>query len=271
MSDAFSTAWLTVESVRYQTRDTFDIVLRPPGGFRFEPGQFNMLYALGAGEVPISIAGDPARPSELFHTIRAVGRVTRKLGELEPGQALGVRGPYGRAWPIHEARGRDLVLVAGGIGLAPLRPVLLAALGERAAFGRIVLCYGARTPGDLLYGDELAGWRALGIEVAVIVDRGDPGWTGETGVVTKPLARLGLDPARSLALLCGPEIMMRFAGRELERQGLPREQIWVSLERSMKCGTGLCGHCQLGPLLLCRDGAPVRYDRALAPMLVREL
>lgn len=273
MSDALLPELLTVESVRRQTADTFDVVLdaRARGGFRFQPGQFNMLYAFGAGEVPISIAGDPQEPGRLLHTIRAVGRVTRKLAELAPGQAVGVRGPYGQAWPLGEARGGDLIVVAGGIGLAPLRPVVLAALAARAAFGRLILCYGARTPADLLYQDDLPAWEALGVEVSVIVDRGDPGWQGETGVVTKLLGRLRIEPERVSAMLCGPEVMMRFAARELERLGLARSRLWVSLERSMKCGTGLCGHCQLGPLLLCRDGAPVRYDRALGPMLVRSL
>jgi NAD(P)H-flavin reductase len=256
------------------TADTFTLGLDAPDGaeFRFAPGQFNMLYAFGAGEVPISISGNPAKPSDLVHTIRAVGPATRALGRLRRGSSIGVRGPFGTAWPIEQALGKDVVVVAGGIGLAPLRPVIYELLRRRGEFRRVALVYGARSPGDLLYKKELERWRARGdVESFVTVDRGDPEWRGETGVVTKYLPRLALDPPNAVGFLCGPEAMMRFSVRELEVRGMPRQQMFVSLERNMKCAIARCGHCQLGPTLVCRDGAVFAYDR-VAPLLgVREL
>jgi len=256
------------------TVDTFTLSLDPEAGaeFRFAPGQFNMLYAFGTGEVPISISGDPSRSGDLVHTIRAVGPVTRALGRLRRGSSLGVRGPFGTAWPLESARARDVVVVAGGIGLAPLRPALYELFRRRSEFGRMALVYGARTPIDLLYQKELERWRARGdTELLVTVDRGDPDWRGETGVVTKYLPRLGIDPVNAVGFLCGPEAMMRFAVRELEQRGMSRANVFVSLERNMKCAIAQCGHCQLGPTLICRDGAVYSYERVAPLLAVREL
>ena len=234
-----------------------------------------MLTAFGIGEVPISVSGlgdgGGGRARRLEHTLRAVGAVTQALHAAQPGSLIGVRGPFGTSWDVASAAGRDIVIVAGGIGLAPLRPVVLTALADRSWYGRIVLLTGARTPGDLLYADELERWRRDGVEVAVTVDRADISWSGEVGLVTALIEPAGLAPGNTVAFVCGPDVMMRFTADALAARGIPASQIRVSLERNMRCGVGWCGHCQFGPLLVCRDGPVVSYDRAAALMRVREL
>jgi NAD(P)H-flavin reductase len=243
-----------------------------PGGFPFKPGQFNMLYAFGAGEVPISISGDPAHPHELIHTIRAVGSVTRALEKLERGEVIGLRGPFGSAWPLDEARGKDLLIIAGGLGLAPLRPAILHALAHRADYRRLILLYGARTPKDLLFRKELERWRGrFDTSVEATVDRAEPDWPGHVGVVPALLAGASFDPAGTVALICGPEVMMRFTVRELAKRGLSTASIFVSMERSMKCGAGLCGHCQYGPTFVCKDGPVYRFADVERLFYVREI
>ncbi|HEX6472130.1 MAG TPA: FAD/NAD(P)-binding protein [Streptosporangiaceae bacterium] len=266
-----------------ETYDTVTLRLEPVGAAipDFRPGQFTMLYAFGVGEVPISISGDGSGGGRtaggdgagpvLVQTLRAVGAVTRALCDARPGMTVGVRGPYGSDWDVAGAAGQDLVIVAGGIGLAPLRPVVLAALADRDRYRRVVLLVGARTPRDLLFPAEIAAWRERGIEVAVTVDQADAGWTGDVGLVTALVDRAVYDPARCAAFVCGPEVMMRFTARSLLRRGVPAHRIRVSLERDMKCGVGLCGHCQLGPLLVCRDGPVVRYDGVADLIVVKEL
>lgn len=251
---------------------TFELDVTARGGFPFLPGQFNMLYPFGAGESAISISGDPARPDRLAHTIRAVGVVTRALERLGRGDVVGVRGPFGSAWPIREAEGRDLVVIAGGIGLAPLRPVVYHALRRREAFGRVALLYGTRTPDDILYRKEIERWRGrLDVEVEVTVDTAGGDWRGNTGVVTKLISRAPFDPASAVAMICGPEIMMRYCARELERLGVSLDRIWITMERNMRCGMGLCGHCQFGPSFVCKDGPVFRYDCVQDLLLVREV
>jgi NAD(P)H-flavin reductase len=249
---ALTPAPLPVLARRQETHDTWTLELASCPGYA--PGQFAMLYAFGVGEAPISVSRIGERNQ---HTIRAVGAVTQALCSAE---VVGVRGPFGNAWPLAEAAGRDLVVVAGGIGLAPLRPVIDARL---AAGEPVTVLYGGRAPAELLYTGELEAWGA-----AVTVDAPAPGWAGPVGVVTKLIARAALDPERTVAMLCGPEVMMRFAAVALRERGVPADAIWVSLERSMKCGTGHCGHCQLGPLLICRDGAVFRHDEVAALMEV---
>jgi NAD(P)H-flavin reductase len=266
--------FLAVDRWSRETADTFTLCFDTAtrGGFPFEPGQFNMLYAFGVGEVPISISGDPDRPGQLVHTIRAVGAVTRALERAKKGTSVGVRGPFGGSWPIAREAGRDVVIVAGGIGLAPLKPVIHHVLGRRAAFGKLVIVYGTRTPRDILYEAQLKKWAARpDLELALTVDRGDPGWRGHTGVVTTLLGRVTFEPTNAVSYLCGPEVMMRFAARELEKLGLPRERIFLSLERNMKCALAQCGRCQLGGTLICRDGPVYRLDRILPLMVTREL
>ena len=243
------------------THDTFSLRLRPAEGrLDFQPGQFNMLYCFGMGESAISISSDPADPQTVTHTIRRVGTVTNALAQLQPGDTLGVRGPFGTAWPLAEAAGKDVVFVAGGIGLAPLRPAICSVLRDRERYGRVVLLLGARTPADLLFADELENWRT-NMEVVVTVDRSAPDWDGHVGVVTNRIPAAKFDPKRTLAMTCGPEIMMRYTVAELRHAGLADEQIHVSMERNMKCAVGFCGHCQYGPEFICKDGPVFRYDR----------
>jgi NAD(P)H-flavin reductase len=254
-----------ISRVLRETRDTWtfrlDVAARPDG-WRFAPGQFNMLYVFGTGEVPISISGDPARPGELVHTVRAVGTVTGRLCTLRRGDTVGVRGPYGSAWPMEDATGQDIVLIAGGLGLAPLRPAIYHVLSRRDAYGRVAILYGARTPDDLVYRRELERWRGrFDARVLVTVDRASPAWRGRAGVVTALLETLEFDPAATVALLCGPEVMMRFTIRELAARGLPADRVFLSLERNMQCAVGFCGHCLYGPTFVCKGGPVYPLDR----------
>lgn len=254
-----------VRQVRRETQDTFTLELTPTDGnreFAFAPGQFNMLYVFGVGEVPISISGDPTQPKTVVHTVRAIGPVTKAIVKAKRGELLGVRGPYGGHWPVEEAAGSDVVIVAGGIGLAPLRSALYHLLAHREQYGRIVLLYGARTPRDLLYRRELERWRGrFDLEVEVTVDSAKPeDWRGNVGVVTMLIPRTTFDPLHTTALICGPEIMMRSTVLELQKRGLRDDQIFISMERNMKCAIGFCGHCQYGPHFICKDGPVFRFD-----------
>jgi NAD(P)H-flavin reductase len=261
-----------VTGFRQETSDVVTLDLAPPAPFSFEPGQFNMLYLPGIGEVPISISGDPAGQDTVVHTIRAVGAVTRALCALRPGDRVGVRGPYGSAWPVAAAEHGDLVIVAGGIGLPPLRPVLYAALRDRDRFGKIVLLYGARTPGDLLFPAELGAWRArFDLDVDVTVDGADADWRGNVGVVPSLIGKAPFNPATTTAFVVGPEVMMRFTVRALLAAGVPDQRVYLSMERNMHCGVALCGHCQLGPFLICRDGPVFSYRQLARWLEVREL
>lgn len=236
------------------------------------PGQFAMLYAFGVGEVAISVSG-VGDGGVLQHTVRGVGATTRALGALAAGAVVGVRGPFGTDWGAEHADldDADVVVVAGGLGLAPLRPAVHALLG-RPRSGRLSVLVGARTPTDLCFASEIDAWRQRGdVHVAVTVDAAAPGWDGGVGLVTDLLASAPFDPARTAALVCGPEVMMRFAARSLESLGVAPDRIRVSLERNMHCAIARCGHCQLGPLFVCADG-PVLDWATVAPLLaVREL
>jgi NAD(P)H-flavin reductase len=257
---------------RRELADTWTLDLEPVGGERVvpAPGQFTMLYAFGIGEVPISVSGDVDGP--LVHTVREVGAVSRAICASEPGTVLGVRGPFGNVWPVADAVGSDVVVVAGGIGLAPLRPALYAVLGRRAEYGDVALLYGSRTPADLLYRAELGRLRGrFDLQVDVTVDAAEGGWQGKVGVVPKLIAGAHFDPGSTVALVCGPEVMMHFAARALLERGVPGDRIYVSMERNMQCGLGHCGHCQLGPTLICRDGPVYRYDELERLMAVHEL
>lgn len=264
-------AVVRVRRRRRETHDTWTLEI-DPGALAFAPGHFNMLYAFGIGEIPVSISGDPGRPGTLFHTIRAVGAVSASLTRLRPGSALGLRGPYGTPWPVAECRGGDVLVIAGGLGLAPLRPAIYRLFAERASYGHIAVLYGTRSPADILYRREIERWRRRpDVDVEVTVDHADDAWRGHVGVVTKLVSRSAFDPQRAVAFVCGPEIMMRFTAGALAAVGMPAERIHLSLERNMKCAIGQCGHCQLGPVLLCRDGAVMRYDRVQPLLTEREL
>ena len=257
---------------RRETKDTYTLELEAAGAGDVQPlpGQFTMLYVFGVGEVPISFSGVPGGP--LVHTVRAVGAVTEAICALDRGGILGVRGPFGNCWPIEAAAGSDVVVVAGGIGLAPLRPVIHHVLTNRARYGNVVLDYGSRTPLDLLFRPELARLaRRADLQVEVTVDAAVDGWNGRVGVVPKLVAGARFDPDAAVAFVCGPEIMMRFTVDALLERGLAPDRIHLSMERNMQCGLGHCGHCQLGPTLICRDGPVYRYDE-LEPLLeTREL
>jgi NAD(P)H-flavin reductase len=251
--------------VRRETADTFTLELVPEGGSdipQFATGQFNMLYVFGTGEIPISISGDPAKRRPLVHTTRAVGTVSRAMRELKPDDVIGVRGPFGSHWPIEQAEGRDVVIAAGGIGLAPLRSVMYHIISQREKYGKAVLLYGARTPANILYRRELEHWRAhFDLEVYVTVDNATGSWRGSVGVVSQLIPRAPFDPKNTIAMICGPEIMMRFTAAEFEKRGVAIENIYISMERNMKCAIGLCGHCQYVPHFVCKDGPVFQYSQ----------
>ncbi len=258
-----------------ETYDTVTLLLRPvdhpiqvP-----RPGQFTMLYAFGVGEIPVSVSGIGEAPGHvLVQTIRAVGAVSRALCAATPGEMIGVRGPFGTDWGMSGAAGRDMLIVAGGIGLAPVRPVLLAALADRARYGRVVLLVGARSPRDLVFAREFDVWTRRGADVQITVDHGDVNWYGgRVGLVTGLIHDAITHPAGTTAFICGPEIMIRMSAQALVDAGIPATDIRVSLERNMRCGVALCGHCQLGPLLVCRDGPVVSYAEAAPLLAIKEL
>ena len=261
---------------RRETADTWTLELEPADGRRlepFSPGQFAMLYAFGAGEVPISLSamGDDGR---LVHTIRAVGAVSSALCATEPGHTIGARGPFGTAWPVEaaEAEGADLVIVAGGLGLPPVRPVIHHAIAHRERFGEVSILYGGRSPAELVHRSEVEVWEGReDLDAQVIVDSAGSDWRGRVGLVTKLVERARFDPAKALAMIVGPELMMRFTVAALMDRGVPADRIYVSLERSMKCATAHCGHCMIGPEFVCKDGPVFPYARVEGWLGVRRL
>jgi NAD(P)H-flavin reductase len=239
---------------------------------RYRPGQFTMMYVFGVGEIPVSISGDASDPSRLVQTIRSVGAVSEAVTSLKAGDLLGLRGPFGTAWPTEELAGQDVVVVAGGLGLAPLRPSIYHLLANRGQFGKVVLLYGTRSPEEILYRRQLVTWRRrLDVQIEVTVDHAGAEWRGNVGVVTRLIPKLAIDVHHATALVCGPEVMMRFAAAGLHDIGMPEHAIWVSLERNMKCAVGLCGHCQFAGMFACKDGAVVSYDRVRRLMGLKEI
>ena len=261
--DPFVPTPARVRSISRETHDTLTLEIAPEQDDHFEPfqpGQFSMLYVYGVAELPISISGDPGKTSTLTYTIRSVGQATNQLVTRGRNDWVGVRGPYGRGWPMIEAKGKDVVVVAGGIGLAPLRPALYHMFARREDYGRIMLLYGARSPKDMLYRKELQSWKKQpATQVFTTVDYGGLNYRGHVGVVTTLFRRLRLDPAKTVAIACGPEIMLRFVAMEFEARGLSRDDIYISMERNMKCGTGFCGHCQFGAAFICKEGPVFSY------------
>ncbi len=266
-----------IQRARRDTGDTFTLYLEPShagDSLPFLPGQFNMLYVFGAGEVPISMSGDPAKSGVMTHTVRAVGVVTKAMSRLKRGDTIGVRGPFGAHWPVEEAAGKDIVIVAGGIGLAPLRPAVYCILARRKEYGRVALLYGARTPHDILYQSELEKWRGrFDLQVEATVDNVPTGqdWRCNVGVVTSLIAGGDFNPSQTVAMICGPEVMMRFTVIELQKRGVSDESIFISMERNMKCAVGFCGHCQFGPTFICKDGPVFRFDRINPWLSKREI
>lgn len=255
-----------------ETADTWTLDLTPKTGTMIDPqpGQFGMLTAYGVGEVPISLSGR-GDDGSLVHTIRDVGAVTAELCRIPRGGAVGVRGPFGTTWPLDEATGADVVILAGGLGLAPLRPAVEALLARRESYGRLLLLYGARTPGDLLYPEQLELWGEQGFEVHLTVDSATRSWLERVGFVSDLLKDVTFDADAAVGLVCGPEVMMRVSVAALLERGVTADRTYVSLERSMSCGIGHCGHCQLGPILVCRDGPVFPWDQVRGWLAVREL
>lgn len=247
-------------------------LLNPGQAPGFKPGQFNMLYVFGVGEIAVSLSGDPADSGRIVHTIRAVGAVSRAIAAMQPHAAIGVRGPYGISWPVEDARGRDVVIVAGGLGLAPLRPAIYHVLAHRELYGKVVILVGMRNPSEILYRQLLEEWRArLDVALEVTVDRSDATWHGHVGVVPSLISRVDFDVANAVAMVCGPEVMMRFTANVLGDAGMPLERIYLSMERNMKCAIGSCGHCQFGSAFVCKDGPVMRMDRIGGLLAVREI
>jgi len=263
-----------VADKRQELGDTWTLELEPAGGDgveAFRPGQFSMLYAFGAGEVPISLSGGGEAGGRLGHTIRAVGETTRAICDVRTGAQVGVRGPFGNSWPLERAKGGDVVVVAGGIGLAPLRLAIKHLIASRDDYRAVVLLYGARSPDEMLYFGELQEWREAGIDVKYTVDTATDEWDGRVGLVTKLIPIAGFQGPRTTAMICGPEVMMRFVSQALQDRGVPPGQIHVSLERNMKCAVGHCGHCQLAHRFVCKDGPVFPVGRIGTLLGVREL
>ena len=266
LADPMTVQTAVIEQIRYETRDiaTYSLTFTDPvirEQYRYLPGQFNMLYLPGFGEAAISISSDPGEPNTLLHTIREAGNVTTAMSHLKKGDTIGVRGPFGSAWPVDRAEGKDLIIVGGGIGLAPLRPSIYHVIRHREKYGKITILSGARSSTDLLYPEEYDEWRAHDIDVQVTVDRADESWQGNVGVVPMLFYSMRPDPRNTIVFTCGPEIMMRFVVYEALARRIPKEDVYVSLERNMKCAIGFCGHCQYGPFYLCKEGPVLSYNR----------
>ena len=264
-----------IAKITRATQELSDVVtfeMEVDGWSGFAPGQFNMLSVFGVGEIPISISGPVSDSSKIIHTIRDVGPASHALASLRAGAVLGLRGPYGVPWPVEKARGRDVVVMAGGLGLAPVRPIIYELMENRDAYGRVSILYGARTPEEILFAQELGQWSArLDVSVEVTVDRASEHWHGHVGVVTALLRGIDFDPEKATAFVCGPEIMMRFGANGLTDLGMKPTDIYVSMERNMQCAIGLCGHCQLGPVFVCKDGAVFDWATIKPLMRVKEL
>jgi NAD(P)H-flavin reductase len=271
-ADCFVPQPLPISRIRRESADVATIELTPATRFAFAAGQFNMLYVFGLGEVAISLSGDPGETSRIVHTVRAVGAVSTAITRLRRGMAIGVRGPYGSSWPVAAAEGSDMVFVAGGLGLAPLRPAICGVLAHRERYGRVVVLYGARSPADILFRRTLEAWRRrLDVDIVVTVDHAAGDWRGNVGVVPALVPRISADPDHAVAMVCGPEIMMRSTIDALRHHGLATDRIYLSMERNMKCAVGLCGHCQFGPAFVCRDGPVFRFDRIATLFNIREI
>jgi NAD(P)H-flavin reductase len=240
-------------------------------GFHFKAGQFNMVSVPGLGEAAISISSDMEELGRIGHTIRSVGNVSSAINRMNVGDVLGIRGPFGSWWSLDQCIGKDIVVAAGGIGLPPIRPVLYYIINHRQDFGKVIVLYGARTSNDLQFTREYKTWQDADIELQVTVDRGDDAWQGRVGVVPILFYNTRLDPRNTVIMTCGPEIMIRFVIFEALARRVPAERILVSLERNMKCGLGSCGHCQIGPFFVCKDGPVFSFDKLQPYVNVEEL
>ncbi len=240
------------------------------GAFDFTPGQFNMLYLYGVGEVPISIVSDPEEGGSIDHTIRAVGRVTKGIAKLQAGDRVGVRGPFGCGWPLDRAEGRDVLLVTGGLGCAPLVSVINYITKRRDRYRRLCIVQGVKHAADLIWRERYEAWAEMPqTRVLLAADRGASGWRWHVGLVTDLLQDVDIPVADSLVMLCGPEVMMSAAARALTARGFSDESLYLSMERNMHCAVRHCGHCQFGPEFVCRDGPVFQYPRVKALLTVK--
>jgi NAD(P)H-flavin reductase len=272
--DPMLTAPFRVQKNRRETGDTRTLELMSLNGTAppaWLPGQFMMVYVFGEGEIPISISGDPAECDRIVHTVRAVGAVSRAICKAKEGSAIGLRGPFGSAWPAGLTEGQDVLLIAGGIGLAPLRPVVYALMANRGRYRSVFLLAGARAPEIFLYRREMDRWRTRGIDVRLTVDAAAPGWRGSVGPVTTLIPSVEIDASRTVAFIVGPEIMMRVVVLALAGRGIPYDRLFLSMERNMKCAVGFCGHCQLGPAFICKDGPVFPYSKLEPWLKIRNL
>ena len=248
-----------------ETRDIFSVKLelvdpKIRDAYRSYPGQYNMLYLFGVGEVPISIVSDPEDNGPLEHTIRAVGRVTHGLERLRVGDTLGLRGPYGRGWPLQAAQGRNVVVISGGLGCAPVVSMIRYMLRRRDDHGQITILQGVKHSNDLIWRRQYQEWEQIrDVQVLLAADQGGPQWPFSVGNVTVLLEKANIPPEDTVAVLCGPEPMMKAAIPRLLERGVDPFHIWLSIERNMQCGIGHCGHCQVGPHFICQDGPVFRY------------
>lgn len=281
-NDPFVPQWYRLTRRTPETADTVTLELVPAttgaamaplaATPAFKPGQFNMLYAFGVGEIAVSMSGDPADRGCFVHTVRAVGAVSTAIAALEARGTIGVRGPFGSSWPVEAARGRDVVLVAGGLGLAPLRPAIYHVLAHRELYRRVLILVGMRNSSEILYRPLLEQWRARSdLDVEITVDRADATWQGHVGMVPALLSRMEFDAENAVAMVCGPEIMMQFTANALCGAGVAAENIHLSMERNMKCAIGLCGRCQFGPGFVCKDGPIMPMSRIGALLTVPEI
>ena len=239
----------------------FTVELSQGQSLGHKPGQFVEVSLLGIGEAPISISSSPSRSNGTFELcVRKVGDVTTAIHNLGEGATIGVRGPFGTGFPLDKFKGRDILVAAGGLSLAPVRSVIHQVFDERGSYGRFIILYGAKTPSDLLFTDELEQWaKRDDVEVLVTVDRGDANWKGNVGVITTLFPKISINPRNTIAITEGPPVMYRFVLMELLGKGIPEGQIWLSLERRMKCGVGKCGHCQINGLYCCQQGPSFSY------------
>ncbi len=276
LPDAFLPELYRVGRTKLEIPDVVTIEIAPLSGLRpaYTAGQFNMLYVFGVGEVAISMSGDPADMSGFVHTIRDVGRVSRALTAVKEGDVIGVRGPFGTGWPVHEAEGLDVVLVCSGLGLAPLRPAIYHVLSNRERYGRVSILLGFHSPEDLLFRQEFETWRQrLDVDLLLTVNHADRSWKGNVGGVQSLgfVKRANFDPKETLAMVCGTETKMRYMAASLRDAGIPESRIYFSMERNMKCAMGLCGRCQFGPDFICKDGPVLPFDRISHILAVREI
>jgi sulfhydrogenase subunit gamma (sulfur reductase) len=259
----YSPTLLTIQDVRSLTREEklFEISLPFPLELNHQAGQFVEVSLLGVGEAPFCISSAPSRSEHSFQLcIRRAGSLTHALHTLSPGDQVGIRGPYGRGFPLERFRGMDILFAPGGMGLAPLRSAIWEVLDDRKQYGRVVILYGARNPSELLFLEDIAAWRERDdVELHVTVDAGDEKWKGNVGVITTLFPKIRLSPRNTIAMTCGPPVMYRFVIMELLSRGIPEGKIWLSLERRMKCGVGKCGHCQIGHVYTCQDGPVFSY------------